>query len=394
MEVAREVAHVAQDKRKHTEVTVYQETGSDVYYYRVQIGGRRFKRSTGKTNYKEAVAQAKVIRRELQGDGQARSTMKRPGYATLGEVLAVWLERSPAKTRGNNASAVRKWVRSFAAGEPDNVCMTKLTAEAFEKYLRDWPGSPSGRASTWAQIRAVFAEQPMRWYRQARLVLPDMKEFRLARAEMSAREQRFEGFVPIPPETLRQMDAAAERLRRSPDMEERKVWAVYALMRWCGLRNSETVDLQWEWLVRGSRNYLWRFERRAVAPEVQVLMRAKSCENGYYMPKGRPGDVPVRRRLLGQLRYALKSRRSGFVIPRANRTQADLYAKRAINEFVRPFFPNAGPKDKKAYELRKQFGAEYCQIHGIEPTSRVMRHRDLKTTWNYYHALLHEPAPL
>ena len=90
MEVAREVAHVAQDKRKHTEVTVYREAGSGVYYYRVQIGGRRFKRSTGKTNYKEAVAQAKVIRRELQGDGQARSTMKRPGYATLGEVLAVW----------------------------------------------------------------------------------------------------------------------------------------------------------------------------------------------------------------------------------------------------------------------------------------------------------------
>ena len=70
--------------------------------------------------------------------------MKRPGYATVGDVLAVWLERSPAKTRKNNASALRKWVRSFAGENVDGVCMTRLTAEAFERYLRAWPGSPEG----------------------------------------------------------------------------------------------------------------------------------------------------------------------------------------------------------------------------------------------------------
>jgi hypothetical protein len=379
MKVAPQVAQVAQVKRGHSDVTVYREPGQQVYYYRVQVDGRRRKRSTGKTNYKEALAQAKIIARGLREDGQARGTMKRPGYASVGDVLAVWLERSPAKTRKNNASALRKWVRSFAGQDADGVCMTRLSAEAFERYLRAWPGSPEGRASTWRQIRAVFAEQPMRWYRQAELVLPDLTEFRLARAETLAREKKFEGFTPIAVETLARMDAAAERLRRSSSPEDRRVWAVYALMRWCGLRNSETVALRWDWLVRGSKNYLWRFEGRQLE------------DGSWYAPKGRSGDVPVRGRLLGQLRYALKTRRSGFVIPRANATDAEVLSERAINEFVRQFVPD---RTKAAYELRKQFGSEYCRRHGIEPTSRVMRHGDLKTTWNSYGAQLNEPAPL
>ena len=379
MKVAPQVAPAAQDKRGHSDVTVYREPGQQVYYYRVQVDGRRYKRSTGKTNYKEALAQAKIISRGLREDGQARTTMKRPGYASVGDVLAVWLERSPAKTRKNNASALRKWVRSFAGADADGVCMTRLTAEAFERYLRAWPGSPEGRASTWRQIRAVFAEQPMRWYRQAELVLPDLTEFRLARAEASARERKFQGYTPIAVEVLARMDAAAEVLRRSSSMEDRRVWGVYALMRWCGLRNSETVALRWEWLVRGSSHYLWRFEGRLL-------------EDGcYYAPKGRPGDVPVRRRLLGQLRWALKTRRSGFVIPRVNPTDAEVLSERAINEFVRQFVPD---RTKAAYELRKQFGSEYCALYGIEPTSRVMRHGDLKTTWTSYVGQLNQPAPL
>ena len=382
MEVALKVAQVAQQQRKHSEVSIYKEPGSEVYYYRAQVHGRRFKRSTGKTNYKEALVQAKVIARELRHDGQARTTMKRPGYATVGDLLAVWLERSPAKTRKNNASAVRKWVRSFAGADADGVSMTRLTAEELERYLRAWPGSPEGRASTWRQIRAVFAEQPMRWYRQAELVLPDLTELRLARAETSARERRFEGFTPIPVETLARMDAAAEVLRRSSSMEDRRIWAVYALMRWCGLRNSETVALRWDWLVRGMKNYLWRFEGRLLE------------DGSYYEPKGRPGDVPVRRRLLGQLRWALKTRRAGYVIPRSSMTDAEVLYKRGINRFVQQFLVKAGAKEKKAYDLRKQFGSEYCRLHGIEPTSRVMRHGDLKTTWNSYVGGLNEPAPL
>jgi integrase len=388
MKVDQPVARVAQpvnarkqtrQQRRHHEVSVFKEPGSEFYYYRVKIHGKRFKRSTNTTTLAAAIAQAKVIRRQLLEDGQARDSMKRPGFASVGDVLKVWMERSTAVTRKNNASAVRKWVRSFVNGEEDAVSMTRLTAELFERYLQKWPGSPQGRESTWRQIRAVFAKEPMRWYKQAGLVLPEMEDFRAVRGKSKAREEFYEGYVPMPVEVLARMDAGAERLRRSADLEERKVWAVYALMRWCGFRNSEVAALRWEWLVRGQKGFLWKFERY------------QDEAGQWQMPKGRPRQVPVRTRLLGQLRYALKTRRSGFVIPRAHKTEAEILTERRINEFVRPFVPD---RMKGAYELRKQYGAQVARRDGIEVASRNLGHMDLKTTWNYYHALLNEPAPL
>jgi integrase len=388
MKVDQPVARVAQpqtarkqtrQQRRHHEVSVFKEPGSEFYYYRVKIHGKRFKRSTNTTTLAAAIAQAKVIRRQLLEDGQARDSMKRPGFASVGDVLKVWMERSTAVTRKNNASAVRKWVRSFVNGEEDAVSMTRLTAELFERYLQKWPGSPQGRESTWRQIRAVFAKEPMRWYKQAGLVLPEMEDFRAVRGKSKAREEFYEGYVPMPVEVLARMDAGAEQLRRSADLEERKVWAVYALMRWCGFRNSEVAALRWEWLVRGQKGFLWKFERY------------QDEAGQWQMPKGRPRQVPVRTRLLGQLRWALKTRRSGFVIPRAHKTEAEILTERKINEFVRPFVPD---RMKGAYELRKQYGAQVARRDGIEVASRNLGHMDLKTTWNYYHALLNEPAPL
>jgi integrase len=378
MKVDRKVARP--HRRKHSEVSVFKEPESETWYYRVKLHGKRFKRSTGHTDKKLALAQAKIIAKQLRlGEEVARDSMVRPGYATVGDVLKVWLQMSSAKTRKNNASALRKWVRSFAAGEPDGVSMTRVSAVELERYLRAWPGSPQGRESTWRQIRAVFAKEPLRWYRQAGLVLPDLEELRAVKGKSRAREEFYEGYVPMPVEVLAKMDLAAEVLRKSADLEQRQVWAVYALMRWCGFRNSEVAALRWEWLVRGQKGYLWKFERY------------QDEEGNWQMPKGRPRQVPVRTRLLGQLRFALKTRRVGFVIPRAHKTEAEVLTERRINSFVRPFVPD---RLKGAYELRKQYGAEIARRDGIEVASRNLGHMDLKTTWNYYHALLNEPAPL
>ena len=382
MKVAPEVARVARTPRlrRHSDVSVFKEPGSEFYYYRVKLHGKRFKRSTGQTTLQAALAQAKLIRRELLEDGQARTTMKRPGFASLGEVLAVWLVTSPAKTRGNNASALRKWVRSFAAGEVDAVCMTRLSAEAFERYLKAWPGSPMGRRSTGAQIRAVFAPEPLRWYAKAGLVLPDLTELRGVKFGARPAELRFEGFSPIPELTLRRMDAAAERLRISRNANLRRIWVVYALMRWCGLRNIEVAALRWDWLVEGSRGMLWRIEPRRLA------------DGTYFQPKGRAGDVPMRPELLDQLAAATDNlSRVGFVVPRANVTEATTVTERTINRFVRRFVPD---RNKGAYELRKQFGAAVALRDGLEVASRMLRHGSIQTTWKHYHALLHEPAPL
>jgi hypothetical protein len=374
MEVDRKVAR---RQRKHGEVSVYKPHDSNCWYYRVLIHGKRHNRSTGHTDKKLAQAQAKIIAKQLL-HGDARETMARPGYASVGDVCRVWLQMSEASTKRNNVSTLRKWVRSFAGGDADAVAMTRCTAGELRTYLRAWPGSPEGRKSTARQILAMFQPLAMDWYRDARLVMPEVTELRKVRVETKDDEEEFEGFALIPAAVLREMDAAAEKLRTSADLEERRVWAVYALMRWCGLRNIEVAALRRDWVVKGKRSPLLR------------LVRTRLPDGSWWKPKGRSGEVPVRLRLLAQLRRAL-GRDGEFVIPRANPTDAHVLTHRTINGFVRPFIPE---RTKGAYELRKQFGAEIAMRDGIEVASRLLRHGDIKTTWKHYHALVHEPAPL
>lgn len=369
---------VASRQRKHGEITVERQPGEKHWFYRVMVHGKRRRRTTGHSDKKLALRKAKIISQQFLEGSDARATMARPGYACVGDICRVWLQMSEASTRRNNVSTFRKWVRSFAGGDENAVALTRCTAAELRNYLRAWPGSPEGRKSTARQILAMLQPLAMDWYRDAKLVMPDVAELRKVRVETKDDEEEFEGFTLISAPVLREMDGAAERLRRSADLEERRVWAVYVLMRRCGLRNVEVAALRRDWVVKGKRSPLLQ------------LVRRRLPDGSWWKPKGRSGEVPVRLRLLAQLRRAL-GRDGEFVIPRANPTDAHALTHRAINEFVRPFMPE---RTKGAYELRKQFGAEIAMRDGIEVASRLLRHGDIKTTWKHYHALVHEPAPL
>jgi hypothetical protein len=369
---------VASRQRKHGEITVERRPGETHWFFRVMVHGKRWRRTTGHSDKKLALRKAKIIAQQFLEGSDARETMARPGYATVGDVCKVWLQMSEAATKRNNVSTLRKWVRSFSEADPDGVALTRCTAAELRKYLRAWPGSPEGRKSTARQILAMFQPLAMDWYRDAKLVMPDVSELRKVRVETKDDEEEFEGFTLIPAAVLKEMDAAAEKLRTSADLEERRVWAVYALMRWCGLRNIEVAALRRDWVVKGKRSPLLR------------MVRTRLPDGSWWKPKGRSGEVPARLRLLAQLRRAL-GRDGEFVIPRENPTDAHVLTHRTINGFVRPFIPE---RTKGAYELRKQFGAEIAMRDGIEVASRLLRHGDIKTTWKHYHALVHEPAPL
>jgi integrase len=62
-----------------------------------------------------------------------------------------------------------------------------------------------------------------------------------------------------------------------------------------------------------------------------------------------------------------------------------------INEFVRQFIPDG---EKGAYNLRKEYGAQIAGRDGIDVASRLLRHRDIQTTFNHYHNLIKRPKPL
>lgn len=385
MELARTLVPPSQRKRKRRkhEVSVYKEPGSEIYYFRDTIhtphGPKRVKRSTEQTTLQAALRQAKIIReKELKGEG--RSIQVRPGYACVGDVGRVWLEMSEIQTKRNNLSALRKFVRSFASGDADAVSMQRVSAGEFERYLRHWPGSHEGRKSTARQIRAMFGKKPLRWYRHAELKLPDMTEFLEVMAENVKGEtrQKFEGIAPA---VLARIEEAAERLRSSDNVEERKLWAAWALMRWCGLRNVEVEAIKWSWIRRGRAGW-----------EVRVI-DYEYADGTKFKPKKSAGVVPIRTALLKQLIKAL-GRESEFVIPRETPTEAQILASRRINDFMRPFFPEAKAKDKKAYLLRKQAGSEVAARDGMVAMATFLRQKGIQTAWNFYHANLQPLRPL
>jgi hypothetical protein len=385
------VAHELDRKqRKHSEVTVYKPKGQAVYYYRVMVHGRRFNRSTGHVDKARAVAQAKILALELRAGGDARGLMKRPGYATCGQMADVWLRESGAATAGDNVAVLRRWIASWTGGDWRAVSTQDLTVARLETWLRNYSGSTVGRRTTLATLRALWQPKALRWYAREGLTLPDFAGLRgVTVPDSGQRGKRFEGFRLIDADSLMRMDAAAEVLRRSGSLEDRRLWAVYALMRWCGLRNSEVAAVRWGWFVRGRRG-----------PVLELVARVLA-DGSRWEPKGRSGTVPIRRRLLALLRRGLVERAAGtgrrrpglgdFVIPRAHGTDAAQLVERRINEFVRPFLPD---RQKGAYELRKQFGAEIAVRDGLEVASRLLRHGAITTTWAHYHALVHEPAPL
>lgn len=389
VKVAPKMAPDAHEKRRHHEVSVYRPKGSAVFYYRVQVHGVRRKFSTGQTNRSAAIAQAKIIAARVRSDGGTREGMARPGWATVGECVRVWRTRQTTRELEQVVAAVRRFVLSISA-DWEAVSCERLSRAAFARFLAEYPGaSAAGRMSTWATVRSMWQPRAMDWYADAGLRLPDMSGLRSVRVERGAGKVR-RRFVRIPEGTLAAMDAAAEALR-SGSWEQRRVWATYLLMRRCGLRNVEVAALRWSWIVEGRHS-----------PVISLVARAADEVAGAWQPKGSEGSVPIRAEYVEALRGAFDDGEMGemvlagdWVIPRRNATDIARVVEREINAFVRGFIPD---RQKGAYELRKQFGAEIAMRPapdgGLEVAARLLRHASVATTWAHYHDLVHEPMPL
>lgn len=359
--------------RRHSEVTVYKPKGAEHWYYRVKFRGKRFNRTTGQANKTQALIQARLIAKSLREGGEARELMARPGYATAGQVVKVWLERQQVKSRKGVAAAYARVVRRVAA-DWEGVSIEKVSGKVFEEHLAAYAGSPKGRHSLWAAVRSMYQEDALRWYRQAGLRLPEavVKDFRGVRSGGTAGGG---GFIPIAPEVLERMDRHADRLRRSGNVNVRRVWLVYYLMRWAGLRNQEVLDLRWRWVdVSGEQPLLW-FKEDAMAG---------------YVPKGKPGAVPLRADRLALIVETV-GRDGEFVLPRRTKTEAQKFVQRHVNRFVRRFLPG---RQKGAYELRKQFGSEVAARYDLTTASKWLRHGSLQTTLTWYHGSINQQPAL
>lgn len=377
--------------RKHGEASVYWDADKGSYYFRVQVDGKRYKRSTevrSKTARRAAEWKAKEILRAIVEKDQVAldAAVARPGFSTVGELLECWKLRGPIKSAAAVAGRFERYVSTALATSTPS--QEKLDKALDESTLRRWTEiqaaagrSEDGIRSDVSSIKSVL--QPSIVYAYKELKLPPIEGFRSVVFSTRRREGKGavkrSSFVCIAPEILAKMEAASEILRKSKNIEDRKIWAVFALMRRCGLRNHETIDLRWSWIRQGKKSKLLDFVKRDLG------------DGTFYYPKGKDGAVPVRTELLDQLRLAFPDSED-FVIPRDMQTHAENLCERHINRFIEKFLPRRGKK--LSYNLRMQFGAEVAMRDGLEVASRMLRHSSFQTTWAYYHDLVTEPEPL
>lgn len=384
-------ANMKKQRRNWGQVTVAWNEKRHAWYYRVQYKGRRYTLSTDVRSKSDRPAAMRVARRlaeAIRGGKQEvlDEVSRRRAGATVEDVVERWLVFGPKTAKAGKARFERYVREEFGANVPGNALLAEvLDANRFRHWVDVQVGAgraAAGIRSDVNSIKSLFAPGVVHYYQD--LQVPDVAAFRAVsfstRRRSGADAGKAVAFRIIEPRQLRAMEEAAEALRTGGDAEGRRLWAVFALMRWCGLRNNETAQLRWDWIREGAKGPVLEFVKRQLPGGEE------------YVPKGRDGSVPIRRELLEQLREAFGDE-GEFVIPRANKTDAENLYQRAINEWARGFLKNR-QGSKVSYALRGQFGAEIAMRSGLEVASRMLRHASFSTTWAHYHDLVTEPDPL
>lgn len=375
--------------RRHNEVSVYwrEEAGRHpAWYYRVQIDGQPKKFSTGVTTYseagrKQAMRAAEKLAAALRSkdEHQLAAVVKRPGYAKCGEVAAIYKEHGPEKSATKSLSRFAAFVREVTGRQDWEEQSTHqvLTAAALRGWIKvqkktktkkkgaeDELRSESGIHTDVQTIKSIVARK--RFYLFKDLKLPNLEEF-WSVAGVAAPDQAYD---PVDREVMRAMDRAARiPLRR----QNKRVWAIYWLMRKAGLRNSEVEVLEWSWV-----------ESKDNQVHIAMLRRANwKSKNKKY------GRVPFNPRLMRLIRAALGDE-GDFVIPRTSDADAYNLTHYDINKFVRRFIPDGS---KGAYNLRKEFGSAIVERNGIETAAKLLRD-SIAVVEAHYFGLLDRPKPL
>ena len=363
--------------RKHNEVSVYWKESRNGWYYRVQIDGKRVEKATGvsinnKAGRAAAEAKAKKISEGLRSGNEEElaKVVRRPGYATAGEIVDRFKLHGPGGSAVKAASGFAKYVAE-ASGKADWRGVSShsvLTAPVLRNWItvRLAAGcTEAGVRSSVQTVKQVVAQRRMHLF--ADLTLPDLTEF----WKVSGGKAQDQSYEPIPRDILRRMDAAARiPLRR----ENPRVWAIYWLMRRAGLRNSEVAKLRWDWVD-------WLPNKRGV--DLVLIKRPD-----FHSKNGKYGRVPANLRLMRLIQAALGE--GEYVIPRAHKTEADDLTHDGINDFVRRFIPDGA---KGAYNLRKEYGSRIAQRDGLEVAAKLLRD-SMDVVEKHYHALLERPKPL
>ncbi len=384
---------------------LYKRPASPYWYVKFRHVGRQWPMSLETTDWKAARARA-VFKYErmksplwkAEEEGRV-SPPKR--VATMGEIFKCYNGRIrikkdlDPKTVAGNVRKLRILVREgmgLPAKTPDekvdalsSAVLTRALVRTFQDERRrvvlDADEVTQGRAnltmdSLLAQARSLFTGEAMECYHEAKLTLPDLAEFKGVKKRRGYHSVRY---MPIPDEIIREMEQKVKELR----LARPTVYLAYKLMLRLGMRNSEAIAATPAWIEKAHGVVMEN--GKPVLQEMQFM--AILCRPDFTPKNKMERRVPIPPDVIADLDELILLREGGgnenpeFLIEGPTATARKDVLERDLNDWVSVFIPD---RIKKAYELRKHFGAIVAATQGIYKAQEYLGHSSVTTTESHY----------
>jgi len=168
---------------------------------------------------------------------------------------------------------------------------------------------------------------------------------------------------------IKKLVASAQTELSTSDPEAYKAFLLASM---AGLRRAEIDQLEWT-------AFDWQHERLHIG--VTEHFAGKS--------QGSIGDVDLDRELVTLFKDFYKRRTGSFVIessvkPRPGSTYPHYRSQRIFKRLTNWLREHGVNGERPLHALRKEFGSQICDRHGIYAASRALRHSDVGTTALHY----------
>lgn len=366
---------------------------------KIQYLGRRKTFSLGMTNRELAASKAKDIYLTIIGRGwEAAEAAFNPGMVVRKDdpSLGDFFEEVAAKS-GLKPKTFRNYVSAF------RTIASGAFKLADEKAKFDGRG---GGAKKWAaavdaiKLAAVTPDHVHQWkvgfirlavsspLREASAKRTVNSYIRCARSLFSPRILRFlkvrlPSPLPFQGVELEEQGSTKYKSRIKPELlvaaaknelrtEDPESYKAFLLGLFCGLRRSEIDLLEWD-AVDWGNNQIW----------------VEATEHFDTKTDGSENCVDVDPEVLKELRAFMPSSQSPFLLtsPYPPRTGLDrqYYRCQHVFKHLTAWLRSKGIKaNKPLHELRKEFGSQVNQKHGIWAASVALRHSDITTSARHY----------
>ena len=369
------------------------------YFIRIKnpATGKRTWKSLGTDDEKEATKEAQRICLEqlkLQDDRKEAAkaldkTAKRNDYATVGDVIEVYLDdherackRSSAR---QNSNSLLLLLREAGIKNPEKARLNVLDAklvrtfrrarlENFERETDEYDSAVITINGIYRKAKSLFSRKQLAEDgAYSDLKLPDLSGF----LGVPFLKEDKDDYTFIGKTLFSNLLNDATRLSQ----EDPELYAAFLIASTTGLRKNEIIHARWDWL-----------KVRNDGTTVISIPGKERFEGVTFTTKsGKGRDVPIAEGVISELRrLAVKGYRADYLLPTENLTARNDKVWRRFSAW----FESCGIKRRKcAHECRKFFGSQVATNHGIYVACKLLGHSSVDVTERYYADLV-KPAPV